>query len=444
MFKFIFCLGKLILFSFYVKKKYDYTKKYNIKNIKLIRKYINDCGCICTKCVQWLIPLLEKNNINKDILNIFNDVYENNEIHDIKYTKYLYEKQFKTNIYNDYKIIDVIGSGSIGQVYKVKDIKTNDYCVMKVKHPNIDKQMLLFKYIFAIIYKIKIFNRFFYKYFPFDLVLFLEDFYKQSDFINESNNILSFYNIYEDNDYVIIPKLLKVSDDIIIMEYVEGHCLDDLDLSEYKKSKIIYSLYLFVRNNLLIFNNNHGDLHKFNWKVSDEKKKNLHKIIIYDFGYCFKLNKEEHLNINRLCELIVSFDNTDKVSDKYSKFLNFLFGKDLKLNIEFDNRITEPDIILKQILTISSENNLIIHKFKILNSLLLMSLVDNYFQKYNINNNNTILKVKKNILDAYNFCNTYDIYPELAQHLLKEYNLNYKQKQIFESISFDDNIKSLI
>ena len=48
----------------------------------------------------------------------------------------------------------------------------------------------------------------------------------------------------------VIPKLIKVSNDIIIMEYIDGDCLDNLDISEYKKSKIIYLLYLFVRNNI--------------------------------------------------------------------------------------------------------------------------------------------------------------------------------------------------
>jgi predicted unusual protein kinase regulating ubiquinone biosynthesis (AarF/ABC1/UbiB family) len=444
MFKFIFSLSKLLLFTFYNKKIYDYTQKININNIKLIKKYINNCGCICTKCVQWLIPILEKENINNDILDILDDVYENNDIHDIKFTEQLYKKHFKVDLNNEYEIIDIIGSGSIGQVYKIKDINSDKYYVMKVKHPDIDKQMILFRNIFAFIYKIKIFDKFFYKYFPFNLVGFLEDFYKQSNFVNECNNMLSFYNEYIDNDYIIIPKLVKVTRDIIIMEYIDGYCLDNLNVSEYNKSKIVYLLYLFVRNNLLILNNNHGDLHKFNWKVSKDKINNLHKIIIYDFGYCFKLNKEEYLNINRLCDLIVSFENNETDNIKYNKFLTFLFNKELKLNIQFNNQITEPDILLKHILDISKNNNLIIYKYKILNSLLLMSLVDNYFQKYNINNNNNIFKVKRNILDAYNFCKTYKIYPELSEHLLKEYKLNYKQQQIFESISFSEKIRSLI
>ena len=87
--------------------------------------------------------------------------------------------------------------------------------------------------------------------------------------------MLEFYHIYTDNEYIIIPNLYKVSNDIIIMEYVDGECLDSTNLSEYKKSKIIYLLYLFVRNNLFILNNNHGDLHKYNWKVSNVQLNNI-------------------------------------------------------------------------------------------------------------------------------------------------------------------------
>ena len=74
MFNFIFNLSKLILYSLYSKKKYDYTKKINLIDIKLIRKYINDSGCICVKCIQWLLPILEKEHIDKDIIKSIFDI----------------------------------------------------------------------------------------------------------------------------------------------------------------------------------------------------------------------------------------------------------------------------------------------------------------------------------------------------------------------------------
>ena len=442
MFKFIFNLSKLLSYSFYIKKKYDYYHKISDKDLNIINKYINNCGCIVIKCVQWLIPILDKEDIDDKILNMLSNVYENNLNQDIKYTNKIYKYQFNKDISDEYDIIDVIGSGSIGQVYKIKCKKSGEKYVMKVKHPNIETQINVFKNIFTYIYNIKIFNKLFYKYFPFNLIDFLDDFYKQSDFINESNNILYFYHKYQDNPYIIIPKLIKTSENIIIMEYIDGTCLDDLDINEYNKSKIIILLYLFIRNNLLILNNNHGDLHKYNWKVSNDKLNNIYKIIIYDFGYCFKLTKLEYDNISMLCDLIVS---NDENMDNYNNFLKFLYDKPLlNINVEYNNRITEPSVLLEQILKISKGNNIMIKRYKVLNTLLLMSLVDTYFLKYNINNNTDILIIKKKLLDSYTFCITYNIFLELSSKLLKEYKNNYKQTEIFESIKFGDNIRNLI
>jgi hypothetical protein len=442
MFKFIFNLSKLLSYSFYIKKKYDYYHKISDKDLNIINKYINNCGCIVVKCVQWLIPILEKEDIDDKILNMLSNVYENNLNQDIKYTNKIYKYQFNKDISDEYDIIDVIGSGSIGQVYKIKCKKSGEKYVMKVKHPNIETQINVFKNIFTYIYNIKIFNKLFYKYFPFNLIDFLDDFYKQSDFINESNNILYFYHKYQDNPYIIIPKLIKTSENIIIMEYIDGTCLDDLDINEYNKSKIIILLYLFIRNNLLILNNNHGDLHKYNWKVSNDKLNNIYKIIIYDFGYCFKLTKLEYDNISMLCDLIVS---NDENMDNYNNFLKFLYDKPLlNINVEYNNRITEPSVLLEQILKISKGNNIMIKRYKVLNTLLLMSLVDTYFMKYCINNNTDILIIKKKLLDSYTFCITYNIFLELSSKLLKEYKNNYKQTEIFESIKFGDNIRNLI
>tara|TARA_B100000900_G_C20601898_1_gene726023 strand:- start:3427 stop:4746 length:1320 start_codon:yes stop_codon:yes gene_type:complete len=439
MFNFLFNISKLFIYSFYIKNKLKYIKNISNRDLTIINKYINNCGCITVKCVQWLVPLLENEDINKHIINILNNVYENNYVHDIKYTEYLYKKHFNKDLLEEYEIINIIGSGSIGQVYKIKCVKSNKYHVMKVKHPDIESQIILFRKIFNFLYNIKIFNNLFYKYFPFKLDEFLNDFYKQTDFINECNNLLEFSNIYENNDYIIIPELIKSSNDIIIMNYIEGKCMDDLDINEHKKSKIIFLLYLFIRNNLIILNLNHGDLHKFNWKVSAD---DYNKIVIYDFGYCFQLDREEYDNIIMLCKLISSYEEDKK--QEYIDFIKFLFNTEEDLDVEYSNRITEPEILLKQVLSISKNYNIMIKKYKVLNTLLLMILIDNYLKRYNINNNYSVLKIKKNLLDAYTFCTTYKIFPELSEHILEEYNTNYKQTEIFQSVQFNDKIKSLI
>ena len=48
----------------------------------------------------------------------------------------------------------------------------------------------------------------------------------------------------------------------------KGIRIDDSKLNEYEKNKIVNLYHLFVRNNQMIKNYNHGDLHNGNWKIS--------------------------------------------------------------------------------------------------------------------------------------------------------------------------------
>jgi len=436
--------SKLILLSYILKKKYNYYNKLSNKDYNILKNNINDCGCICIKCIQWLIPILEQQNVDESFINILNNLYYNCTKHDLKYTKDKYKELFYNDIDSEYEICGIVGSGSIAQVYKIKD-KNGKYYAMKVKHPNIEKDIYLFKNIFNFLYKLSCFNNICYKYFPFNLITFLNDFYKQCDFMNESNNLIEFHKYYKDNNHIIIPELYKVSNDIIIMEYIEGTMFDDLEVSEYEKSKIIYLLYLFTRNNLIIHNHIHGDLHKYNWKILN-KENNLYKLVIYDFGYCFKLNDEEYKYMCIISKLITSFDKDDtNMIKEYNEFLKYIYNDDNVINsITFNHNMTKPDILLKNILNISYEYNVFIKINKILNSLLLMCLLEKNFEKYNINNNEEPKKIKKNLLDTYSFCDTYKIFPKLAYHLLKEYKGTKQSKSLFETIEFNDKIKSLI
>lgn len=229
------------------------------------------------------------------------------------------------------------------------------------------------------------------------------------------------------------------------MEHIEGKCIDKLDMSEYRKSKIIFLLYLFIRNNMLIINNNHGDLHKFNWKVSDEVYNNLNKIIIYDFGYCFINDSYEFPYVKKICNIVQSYDkNNPKKVEEYKEFLEFLFDeKNIILSNDFNHNITRPEILLKSVLDISKLNNMLIKRPKILNVLLLMCLVDNYFTKYELSNEPQS-RIKNNLLNAFTFCEHYKIFNELSEKLLEEYNQLGEQKEIFETIQFDENIHKLL
>ena len=73
-------------------------------------------------------------------------------------------------------------------------------------------------------------------------------------------------------------------------------------------------------------------------------------------------------------------------------------------------------------------------------------MVDNYFNHYNINTNETISEIRKGQLDSHIFCETYNILPELSQLFLDEYERSKPNdtEGLFESIKFSDKIKSMI
>ena len=79
---------------------------------------------------------------------------------------------------------------------------------------------------------------------------------EQSNFINESNNLLKFQENYRDNDFIIIPRLINCSRNIMIMSYEEGVSYEDLVCDNYQKYKIkvllfYNSLYFIVYQKLI-------------------------------------------------------------------------------------------------------------------------------------------------------------------------------------------------
>ena len=151
---------------------------------------------------------------------------------------------------------------------------------MKVKHPNVLKDYNIIKKYLKWIFTFISFNNLV----PISINDFFGQFEQQINFVNEGNNMLKFYDKYENNNLYKIPKLVKVSENILIMEYIKGESIENMELSNIEYSKYNLMIYIFIQHNLIMNNFNHGDLHNYNWKVTENKK-----IVIYDFGLCWKL-----------------------------------------------------------------------------------------------------------------------------------------------------------
>jgi predicted unusual protein kinase regulating ubiquinone biosynthesis (AarF/ABC1/UbiB family) len=414
----------------------------NDKNsINKLKNNIFKCGCISIKFTQWIISKL-KGSDNKGkydfIINDFENIFDNCEYHDMKYTEKLFNDDFNKNIDEIFDInnFEVIASGSIGQVYKtkfkkIKNTLDNPNIVIKVRHPYIEYiksyQMVLIYFILGM-QKITYFKN---KYcIHFNLYDFIDNINKQIDFNIEAYNNLKIYDNYKDNDYIVIPKVYNFSKNIIVSSYEEGCYIDEI--SEYHKCKVALNLLCLVHNMCMVDNFMHGDLHIKNWKVRPYKKS--YQIILYDFGICFEgpskdyntkiIEYAETQNIKKLISLFLEdfHYNVEK-----SDLVELLYGK-------FKEICEEPfnmNIVFNKLIYLFSEYNLIINNL-FLNVMLFFCLLEDVWKKTNIicQDPSTIgidNIVKNQKLDIITLCKTYKIYPELqniSEYQLEKYNKN--------------------
>lgn len=400
----------------------EYSSDIQQSNFNELRDQIFKCGSLYVKFLQWYISKLKSNavyqieniekvekdnkNQNNNIIEYqyikyFENIFEQCPYHNIEHTLETFKKIFPDLILDEYIDITtfkVIASGSIGQVYYAKTLEGQEIAI-KVKHPNIDtdlqdqKPIITFiKYIQSIYYFKRKFNLFF------NIDDFLSDINLQCDFNNEAENIKLFINYYKDSDqFIVFPKILMQSRDILISEYIHGDSFDILNTTQ--KSNGTLSFICFFYQMLLVDNFVHGDLHCKNWKVrvNPNNCKDV-QLIIYDCGICFKnINVEltrdfwfaigkydVELLAKTLKQFIIISKNTinDDVLDIEIK--NLLF--------ELDSNILGTNVIIKTILNFFSNNNIIIHKF-LINFSILMCLIEEFFKNnYVINSDNTILK----------------------------------------------------
>tara|TARA_B110000046_G_scaffold80111_1_gene88277 strand:- start:1366 stop:2625 length:1260 start_codon:yes stop_codon:yes gene_type:complete len=405
-----FNLSKCIILSLFI--KYNF---YNDKIVKILLKNVHSCGAIPIKIIQWGLPILKLINIDKKILDIFENTYENCPIHELDYTEKLYKSDFYNDIYDDYNIIELVGSGSIAQVYKIQDIKTNEFYAMKVIHPNAIKNFNKIKFYLKIVFTIFKFSNIV----PTDLNNFLKQFRQQLDLVNEANNILKFSGLYKNDQLFLIPELYKFSKNIIIMDYIEGKSIETININiQHYRYNMIISIFMY--NNLFINKFNHGDLHNYNWKITKDNK-----IIIYDFGLCWESNSNL---TDPLDKLLLGFHNDDK-DLIYGAFLLYFKNVEEIYIKEYFYSITEKIdkfyIFAKHILLCSFKHNVLLD----INILYTIITYQNSMLIYMKNFKESIFDFNGVYKEQYSICDYYNILPEYKKYLLKQI-VKFKRRNV--------------
>ena len=416
----------------------------NIKYKLLFADYLINSiqlnGAVLIKIFQWFnISVTNFLGNNKDTNNTYNlifkkkieNLYENCKIHDINYTKNIFLKEYNLDFDETIELDKSysIKSGSIAQVYKGYFKYDNKRPIaIKIVHPNIKYEMFVLKY----------FIKFFEKYFLNTLISYLLNIQNISKIVSfknfirtmenqttmkfENNFLQYFYNEYKNNEYIIIPKSYFSSNNILIMEFIDGDNLENQDISEYNKHKLFIMHNLFFRD--LLYNKQyiHGDLHKGNIKI--QKYNEFYKLIIYDFGFC--LNNDYRLFFKNMDKYVSINDYKLLGKLSYDRFItNYKITEVDYINdfINYFNNNKKYNLLNCGILFL---NFIIDNNYTIEHSFidLIMASVGGY--KYALTNGQS-----DNINVIYNdisLLKQYNIFPEL-----KEYYINLLRDDIFKS-----------
>jgi len=423
-----------------------------INNIKIS---IDNIGIFAIKMVQWIIEKIKITNINpkmNKVIDSFENYYEKCPYHEFNYTKNLYKKEFDKELLDIYDINkDPIASGSIGQVYvgSFKNNKDNKVAI-KITHPNIQMQLFLPKIIVKFInFLLKTFRlRDSYYNIPFDLDDFFDYLNKQIDLRQEYKNMEIHRNHYKDNSLIIIPKVYEYSRNVLVMSYEEGTFYENLDVSDYKKVKILTIMRLYLRSSLIMNNFIHGDLHNGNWKVrQDPNDENNFQIILYDLGLCVSLKDDQFVkkffkfidedNNIELSKLLFDIIKKDNISENRLLELREELHQEIS-NLKIDQTV-KVNKVMRLVLSVTLKNNILIEN-EYFNLFCTTINGGNHVTKYCENTDIYEEKIKKN--NSYklvypsliSFCKTYNCFNDYCKYMQNLMNNNNKSFKLFEDI----------
>jgi len=467
------------------------TLDVDINKLKTLKTKIFSGGCLNIKFAQWYISKIKSNtdNNSKDIVDYFEDIFEQCPRHSDTYTINLFENDFKQPLSTliDISTLKCIASGSIGQVYKCKllnpiyiidsshkNIKNiinkynisinnviNDYWIsydaipdylkpiskiveyiaLKVKHPGINEDIEYKVSCVNILTSIQN-NSYLKSYLGLhvDFADFINNLTQQINFYNEYNNSFIFRKNFAGNYLVYFPRVFWCSENILITEFTESSDISTLSL--FNQLKACTNFACAISQMILIDNFCHGDIHNKNWGITlySSVEDNMHnepKLIFYDYGICFRSDNRQ-LNI----DLWENFENCniEGIVNISEQLIIGTYNKD-EVHNELETIIQFFKKYSLDILNLIHNINNVLNKHNcklssiLLNIVITLSLIDSILKKQNIIGGNGAevahkMLLRQKQLDLIAYCTSKHIYNELTQYLTdkrKRQTLHHKE-----------------
>jgi len=314
-----------------------------------------------------------------------------------------------------------INSGMISLVYLMKNTKTQENVVVKLKRTNIEQK--LNDAIEKVQFILKVLS-----YMPYVNSMKLADsFHKniillktQLDFNEEIKNTIKMKKICSTINYVKIPEIYQEysGEDVIVMEYIKGiHIskLNECDYEEYAKIIVKYGIFSLFINGF-----GHGDLHAGNILFIKNNKAPYYQIGVIDFGVVLHIHENiKNTLLNMLAELFTK--EPREISKKLLEI--FIEPHDIFMNIpqiHINSLICITEQIVGSILTGSKNINIgklfefIMNFNKYIN--------DNDLKKYHLFLNDDLIKIQMGISmsQGVTLCLSKNNYLDIANRVVDE------------------------
>lgn len=424
--------------------------------LDIIHNEVLNCGAICIKFCQWLIPVLDniyiKGNDKPYWFTSLERLYENCPVHSNEYTKQIYEDEFNENFDDDYTLVDVIGSGSVGQVYKIKNKHDGKDYAFKVIHPDVRYELTIFRKMMNLFLWVPCIRNKMYTLVPVDYKQFLNNFEEQIDMIRESNNLLRMNYNYRNNKHIIIPQLIRCSPSCMIMTYEEGDIMDQMELSGYQRTKIISLLYGFISSNQLFYDIMHNDIHKANWKIR-KLNEDRYSMVVYDFGYCYHKRVKDRPMVQLMTDLCESADEKTDNRDNCVQMVQFFIDdytepvKELIKEIIPDVFKADPNHIFDLTIAACRGTNSVVDAGAF-QALITSIQCYKYLKEAGINNGHNLKNdgyrmYRERYMDLINLYTTYDCFHEFVEYMNNKLDtLDIEVTGLFDTIKDNETITS--
>ena len=449
-------------------------KKKSLEDQQLVwldlKTRIFSCGSLYVKFLQWYISKLkstildntESNSIYSQNIQAFvayfEDIFENCPFHSLADTCAVFAgENGMTGIlleqYVDINSLREIASGSIGQVYYARRKSDNREIAIKVKHPDIARNLAEQVSLIRMLCYMQSFSWIRRRYnLIFSIDDFLSDINQQCDFNNEAiNNSRLRNNFIASQDFIVFPEVLFQSQDVLVSEYIPG--TEFTNLSAMQQHMTTLSFICFLYQMLFVDNFIHGDLHCKNWKVQITPVENASKppkvrLVVYDTGICFSnsnsnltrdfwfaLGKYDLKGLNTTLKSFVINTGTNEsksiTDEELSEEIDKMFATILEHSVG-------TGMIIRSIINYCSSRNIMIDKF-LLNLSITICLLEEFFRKTDIVDREKTASangvamfdiINENALDIISFCQVKRCYPSVLEIFQNDMNNKYLAYQV--------------